>query len=181
VKILRLQICSESGENLACELGYPGRCCKFALPAAPNPNFRNTMRGPVPYTRRLQCFTFHLLPVSQHSLSVLFPPEAPYTVIASFKLLNTLTDACMPHLDAGLAPTPLDHPHLRYNPPVSSPLLDVHCRPSHCPPRWMVRCMSSLNLGIYYTENCDHSSMTMTMPLRTKKITNGTNDSQHAY
>ena len=43
MRITYLQICSESGENLSCELGYPGRSCKFALPAAPNPNFRNTM------------------------------------------------------------------------------------------------------------------------------------------
>ena len=80
------------------------------------------LQGPVSYTQRLQCFTFHLLPVSQHSLSVLFLPEPPYTAIASFKLLNTLIDA-----DAGLAPTPLDHPHLRHNPCASSSLINVHC------------------------------------------------------
>jgi len=72
------------------------------------------------------------LPVLQHSLFVLFPPEPPYTAITSFKRSNTFIDACMPHLDAGLAPTPLDH--LRHNPRASSSLIDVHCRPSHCLP-----------------------------------------------
>jgi len=42
VRTTYLQICSESGENHDCELGYPGRRCKFAPPAAPNPNSRIT-------------------------------------------------------------------------------------------------------------------------------------------
>jgi len=67
------------------------------------------LRGPVSYTRRLRCLPFHLLLISRHFLFLFFLSEPPYTAIASFKLLNTLTDAtkvsCMLHLDAGLAPT----------------------------------------------------------------------------
>ena len=105
------------------------------------------LRGPVWYTRRLQCLTFHLLPVSQHSLFVLFLPEPLYTPIAFFKLSNIFTEAtkasrsqasCLPHLNAGLAITPLDHPHLRHNPRASSSLIGVHCRPSYFLPRWML-------------------------------------------
>jgi len=127
------------------------------------------LRGPVPYTRRLQCFTSGLAAFPLRPL----PPEPPYTAIAFFKLSNTLTDTCMPHLNAGLVPTSLDHPHLRHNPRASSSLIDVHCLASlgGC-----YRSLSSFNMRFSYTENCDHSSTTMTMPLPTKKITNGTND-----
>jgi len=44
-EITYLQICSELGENLGRELGSFGRRCKFALPAAQNPNSRTTRRG----------------------------------------------------------------------------------------------------------------------------------------
>ena len=127
------------------------------------------LRGPVPYTRCLQCFTSGLAAFPLRPL----PPEPPYTAIAFFKLSNTLTDTCMPHLNAGLAPTSLDHPHLRHNPRASSSLIDVHCLASlgGC-----YQCLSSFNMRFCYTENRDHSITTMTMPLSTKKITDGTND-----
>jgi len=101
------------------------------------------LRGPVSYTRRLQYLKAsrpHVPPTSGLAAFLLLPlpPEPPYTAIAFFTLSNTLTKAWMPHLDAGLAPTPLDHPHLRHNPCTSSSLIDVHCRPSHCLPWWML-------------------------------------------
>jgi len=77
------------------------------------------------------------------------PPEPPYTVIASFKQSNTFTDAYMPHLDAGLAPTSLDHPHLRHNPRAFSSLIDVHCHPSHCLPRWMPLMLVLPQCGVF--------------------------------
>jgi len=70
----------------------------------------------------------------------------------------------------------LDHPHLRHNPRASSSLIDVHSRPSHCPLGGCYRYLSSLNVGLSYIKICDYSSTTMTIPLPTKKITNGTND-----
>jgi len=135
---------------------------------------KSLLRGPVPYTRRLQCFTSGLAAFPLRPL----PPEPPYTAIASFKLSNTLTDACIPHLDAGLAPTSLDHPHLRHNPRASSLLIDVHFRPSHCLPRWMLLMPVLPQYGFSYIK--DHSSTTMAMPLPTKKITSGTNDLANA-
>ena len=113
------------------------------------------------------------LSISQHFLFFLFLPEPLYTAIASFNLSNTLTNAtkasCMPHLDAGLAPTPLDHPHLRHNPRASSSLIDVHSRPSHCPLGGCYRYLSSLNVRRSYIEICDYSSTTMTIPVPTKE------------
>jgi len=135
------------------------------------------LQGPVSYNNACNAsrLASHLLPVSQHSLSVLFPPEPPYTASYPSSYRTPLPTHVCPI--STLAWRQLRWlTHLRHNPRASSSLIDVHCLASlgGC-----YRCLSSLNMRFSYTKNRGHSSTTMTMPLPTK-ITSGTNDLANA-
>jgi len=111
------------------------------------------LQGPASYTRRLRCLMFHLLLISQHSISPL-PPQA---TVYRHRILQTIEHPYQRNQSLMYASSRrwpgansvLDHPHLRHNPRASSSSIDVHSRPSHCPPRWMLQIPVLPQLGLF--------------------------------
>jgi len=60
---------------------------------------------------------------------------------------------------------------------TSSSLMDVCCRPSHCPPS--VLATNSPSVDVSYIESCDHSNTKTATHLPTTKVNDKTNDLAH--